>query len=161
MRSQPSSTPGRRVLALVIGALLLGAVSVGVDAATARAASIGPQSTLRPPATFPVDFAGRRYRLHGRIPKGFAVVSRLVRMRVGERPQPLRFTCPRRLVALSPGLRDPSELGFSVDDVSQYRHPGRVFRLSVWPAPARFVQGDIASGRAYLLCGPKSAVPRV
>jgi hypothetical protein len=160
MRSQPSSTPGRRVLALVVGALLLGAISVGVDAATARGATIGPQAVLRPPARFPVDFAGRRYRLHGQIPKGFAVVHRLVRMRVGERPQPLRFTCPRRLVALEPGLKDPSEIGFQVDDLSQYRHPARVFRLRVYPAPARFVKGDMAGGRAYVLCGPRSAAPK-
>jgi hypothetical protein len=45
MRSQPTRTPGRRVVALVIGALLLGAASVGLDAATAHAATSGPPVT--------------------------------------------------------------------------------------------------------------------
>jgi hypothetical protein len=82
-------------------------------------------------------------------------------MQVGERPRPLRLTCPRRLVALTPGLQDPSELGLTVHDTAQYHHPRRVFRLRVFPAPARFVKGDRANGHVYLLCGPKSAASRL
>jgi hypothetical protein len=50
MRSEPTVTPARRLLALVVCALLLGAASVGFDAATAHAATIGPQRVLRAPA---------------------------------------------------------------------------------------------------------------
>lgn len=48
MRSEPHSTSGRRVVALVICALLLGAASVGVDAATARGATVAQHAG--PPA---------------------------------------------------------------------------------------------------------------
>jgi hypothetical protein len=46
MRRQSTPTPGRRVLLLVVGALLLGGLSAAFDAATARASvTLGPQQT--------------------------------------------------------------------------------------------------------------------
>jgi hypothetical protein len=49
MRSEPTVTPGRRLLALVICALLLGAASVGVDAVTGHAATGAPSSAVHAP----------------------------------------------------------------------------------------------------------------
>ena len=46
MRSEPTVTTARRVLALVICALLLGAASVGVDAVTGHAAAGAPSSAV-------------------------------------------------------------------------------------------------------------------
>jgi hypothetical protein len=43
MRSQPTSTSGRRLAALVVCMLLLGAASAGFDAVLAHAATIGPR----------------------------------------------------------------------------------------------------------------------
>jgi hypothetical protein len=76
MRSQPTSTSGRRLLALVSGALLLGVASVGFDAATAHAATIGLQDAIHAPSRFPVEFAGRAYTVGQPIPRGHVVNRR-------------------------------------------------------------------------------------
>jgi hypothetical protein len=157
MRNQPAT--GRRVLAVAACALALGGVSVALDAATAHGATIGGQQTLRPPAVFPVDFPGRRYAKGARITRGHAVLSRRVAIGVKEGRKRLRFTCPRGTVAFTPGLPGVSEIGVAIDDLSQYKHPRRTFRLRVFSAPARFVDGDTAHGTVYLLCGPRSQAP--
>jgi hypothetical protein len=157
MPHQPAT--GRRVLAVAACALALGGVSVAVDAATAHGATIGGQQTLRPPATFPVDFPGRRYAKGARITRGHAVLSRRVAIGVTERRRALRFTCPRGTVAFTPALSGDSELGIAINDLSQYKHPRRRFRLTVFSAPPQFVQGDTAHGTVYLLCGPRSQAP--
>lgn len=64
MRSQPSVTPVRRLAALVVCALLLGAASIAFDAATAHAATIGRQKTSRAPATFPIDSVRDVFQYH-------------------------------------------------------------------------------------------------
>lgn len=51
MRTTSPAITGRRVLALVIGALLLGAVSVELDSATARGTSAGPAMSGHAAAT--------------------------------------------------------------------------------------------------------------
>jgi hypothetical protein len=153
MRTRPSSTPGRRVLALVVGALLLGAASVGLDAATAHAADIGRQQAGRAPQRFPTDIPGGYHR-GARIPRGYVLLSRRVRMRPNEGWAPVRFTCPAGVRALSPGLNDPSELTIRIDP-AQYRGRHRRFRVDVRPAPPQFVHGSVASGRVYLVCGPR------
>jgi hypothetical protein len=158
MRTQPSQIPARRVLILVVAALLLGAVSVGLDAATSHAATpaIGRQETLRSPTRFPIDFPGRRYEQGATIPRRNAVLRRRVHLPRDSGRRAVRFTCPRGMVALTPGLNDPSEVGIEVTDLGQYKHPRRVFRLWIKPAPARFVKGPTADARVYVLCGPRS-----
>lgn len=157
MRSQTTPTSGRRLAALVIAALLLGAASVGFDAATARAATIGRQETLRPPSHQPVEFAGRRYRMGAPIPRGHVVLRRRVTVRVGEEPR-VTFTCPRKTVALSPAASEDTDLGFTVRNTKQYQHPRRVFAL--YAVAFTDATGGEAHGRLYLLCGPKGTSPR-
>jgi hypothetical protein len=60
MRSEPTVTPARRLLALVICALLLGAASVGLDAVTGHAATAGPSSAVHAPG--PAASTGDRAR---------------------------------------------------------------------------------------------------
>jgi hypothetical protein len=158
MRSEPTITPARRLLALVLCALLLGAASVGFDAVTAHAATIGPQSALRAPATFPIDFGGREWDQGGRIPRGFAVLRRTITMRRDERPKGVHYTCPRRTVAFQPGVPEWGHIGVNVHDLGQYNHPGRRFHFSINPAP--MLKADTTRSPVYVLCGPRSEIPR-
>jgi hypothetical protein len=157
MRSEPHVTPARRLLVLVICALLLGAASVGLDAATAHAATIGPQSILRAPATFPVEFGGRAWDLGDRMPRGYAVVRRTITMARGERRKGVRYTCPRGTVAVQPAVPEWGRVGLNVRDTSQYRHPRRTFRFSVWPSPN--LKAGSTTSPVYVLCGPRSELP--
>jgi hypothetical protein len=159
MRSEPHVTQGRRLFALVVCALLLGAASVGLDAATAHAATVGRQVTVGPPARFPIDFAGRAWSRGQTIPAGYAMLRRRVAMKAGERRRTVYFTCPAGTVAFEPGLPDVSAIGINVRDVFQYHHPRRRFRLAVWPAPAEQLRGPVARGPVYFLCGPRSELP--
>jgi hypothetical protein len=152
MRSQPTPTSGRRLLALVIAALLLGGASVGLDAATAHAATIGPQETIRPPRVFPVEFGGRAYTQGDPIPAGHLVLRRRVALAAHER-RTVRFTCPRGMVSLGPALPELSPISFVVRDLSQYHPPRRRFHLTALRAP-HLAPDTIARGRIYLLCGP-------
>jgi hypothetical protein len=47
MRSEPTTTPVRRVVALVACALVLGAASVGLDAVTAHGSPATPAAHVR------------------------------------------------------------------------------------------------------------------
>jgi hypothetical protein len=85
MRTQPTATSGRRLLALVVGALLLGAASVGVDAATGHAATIGRQATQ-------VHHPARRFGLRDlRAPNRTVPLARgRVDLLCGPRPEGVR-----------------------------------------------------------------------
>src|SRR4051794_19722628 len=152
MRSQPASTSGRRLAALVVCMLLLGAASAGFDAVLAHAATIGPQDTIRPPQRFPVEFAGRAYDIGAPIPAGHVVLRRRVALRDGER-RTMRFRCPAGTIVAGPALPESSPITFVVRDLAQYRHRGRRFRLAALRAPTA-VAGTVARGRIYLLCAP-------
>ncbi|MCW2985181.1 MAG: hypothetical protein JWR63_2751, partial [Conexibacter sp.] len=117
MRSTPSPTSGRRLLALVVCALLLGAASVGLDAVTAHAATIGPQETLRPPRAFPVEFGGRAWTQGHPIPAGHVVLRRRIALADREK-RVVRFTCPAGMVALGPALPEGSAITFVVRDLA-------------------------------------------
>jgi hypothetical protein len=151
MPTRPTPTRGRRVVAVAVAALLLGAASAGLDAVTAHAAAVGAQDVMGPPKRFPADIPGG-YRRGALIPRGFVLLSRRVRMRPDEGWAPVRFTCPAGVRALAPGLNDPSELTFQIAG-TQYRSARRRFVVDVHPAPAGFVHGRYASGRVYLVCG--------
>ncbi|WCB92839.1 hypothetical protein DSM104299_01539 [Baekduia alba] len=147
MRSEPThSTSGRRLLLLVVAALLLGT-------ATSRAAVIGPQETIRPPRVFPVEFGGRAYTQGHRIPFGHVVLRRRIELRKRER-RVVRFTCPSSMVSLGPAISEGSTIGFQVRDLGQYHHPTRRFHLSAY----RFsgIDEAVGRGRVYLLCGPRA-----
>lgn len=149
MRLQPSSISARHVLAVVVLAILLGLAS----ALTAHAATVGPQQSATAPETFPVAIAGG-FRIGAPIPGDDVLLSRLISMAPDEDWHTVTFTCPAGTHALSPGLGDPSELTLAVAG-TEYRRPRRRFHVSVRPAPARFVGGDVASGTAYLVCGDR------
>jgi hypothetical protein len=141
-------------------ALALGAASVAVDAATADAATVGPQVVLRPPASQPIEFAGRRYRQGEPIPRGHAIVRRSIVMAPKEARIRTPFTCPRGLYVITPGYPESSEVFFEVD-VAQYDTPRRRFVLGVRPAPAAFIDGPTANGSLYVLCGPRRLAPHL
>jgi hypothetical protein len=158
MRTQPTSTSGRRVAALVVCMLLLGAASVGFDAATAHAATIGRQDVLRSPQHFPVEFAGRAYAIGKPIPAGHVVLRRRVALADGER-RTVRFSCPRGTVAIEPALPEFSAITFVVRDLSQYRRPTSRFHVAALRAPTA-ADGVLARGRIYVLCGPPAGARR-
>jgi hypothetical protein len=152
MRTQPTPTSGRRLFALVVCMLLLGAASVGFDAATAHAATIGRQDVLRPPRVFPLEFGGRAYQQGQPIPRGHVVLRRRVALAAGEK-RVVHFTCPRRTVNLCPAIPEASPITFVVRDISQYHPPRRRFHLSVLRSPLA-TAGTLARGHVYVLCGP-------
>jgi hypothetical protein len=153
----------RRVAAVTACTVLLGSAGVAFAPATAGAATIGPQVVLRPPAPQPIEFVGRRYKQGQPIPKGHAIVRRAVTMAPREPRARTRFSCPRGLYVITPGVPESSEVFFELDnvEVAQYRSPHRAFVLGVRPAPPQFIDGPTANGSLYVLCGPKRLAPRL
>jgi hypothetical protein len=143
--SQPSRLSGRHVLILVIAMLLLGAAS-------ARAATIGPQEVLRPPHHLPVEFGGRKFKIGHPIPRGHVVLRRRITLQEGEKRE-VSFICPVRKKVIGPAIPEPSAITFNVFDVAQYHPARRRFHLQIERSP-QAVAGQTARGRIYLLCGP-------
>ncbi len=146
------TTSPRRLAAVVSAALAAGLAAAAWDAATAHAATIGPQERVQS-SRFAVEFPGRRYRKGGPVPRGHVVVRRRVALGAREAPVRTALVCPTGTYAHSPSLSEPAELGIRVEDVSQYRRKVRRFRLQVYASP--LVERPTATGRVYLLCRPR------
>jgi hypothetical protein len=150
----PSTLSGRRVAALAACALALGAGTALLGPDDAGAATVSAQKEQRG-GRYPVNFGGRADK-GDPVPRGWVIVSRIVRMRPDERPTDVALTCPGRLGTRNFIPNEDAELQINVRDTSQYRRQTKRFVVQVRPAPKAFVKGDVASGTLYLACGRRT-----
>lgn len=99
----PMSPAVRRpAAALALGAAVLSTALAG----TAGAATISKQTTLKPGATIPVDFAGFREPSNNKLPSGYVILRRTATIHPGEihldgRPITAKITAPSGYTLLS------------------------------------------------------------
>ena len=132
----------------------LAVCAAAVPAAPAHAFSVSPQAEIRPPARLPVAMPGG-YRQGTRIPRRHVLLRRSVAIVSTDGKRAVRFRCPGGKRIRSIAINDGSGVGIELPrDQLPYTRRSRV-RLNVYASRQVVGPGETATGRLYVLCGPR------
>ncbi|CAA9536004.1 MAG: hypothetical protein AVDCRST_MAG85-4124 [uncultured Solirubrobacteraceae bacterium] len=140
----------RRPIAIAaLGALCLIAVP-----ASAGAATVEPQVERRAPARYPENLPGCQPRcVRGRqIPRGWVLLSRVVRLEAGERRTPVVFRCPGGRRFRTFGFLESGQIVMQIPD-SQLPYTRRT-RVRLSGERLLTPRNRPATGTLYAVCIP-------